>query len=73
MKKITWEVRTARPVVTPRTGVRIGTAIKVGNEHLLEVKHGRNSDYITTIELIEQIEGRKVCKIIFLEAVENAG
>ena len=73
MKKKTLELRTTRPVVTPRIGVRIGTAIKVGNQYLLEVKHGKNSDYITTVELIEQIEGRKVCKIIFLEAVENAG
>ncbi|MBO4278845.1 MAG: hypothetical protein J5768_00225 [Spirochaetales bacterium] len=73
MKRKTWELRATRPVCTPRIGVRIGTAIKVGNQYLLEVKHGKNSDYITTVELIEQIEGRKVCKIIFLEAVENAG
>lgn len=65
MSRKTPEVRIARPVVTPRNGVRIGSAIRVGNVCLLEVKHGRKTDYISIVELIEQVEEKKVVRIVF--------
>ncbi len=66
-------LRAIRPVVTPRSGIRIGSAIKIGTETLLEVKYRKKTDYITTVELVELIERKKVSKIVFLESVESAG
>ena len=65
MRKKTPDVRFSRPVVTPRFGVRIGSVIRIGNICLLEVKHGKKTDFISVIELIEQVEGKKVIKVLF--------
>jgi hypothetical protein len=66
-------LRAIHPVVTPRSGIRIGSAIKIGTETLLEVKYRKKTDYITTVELVELIERKKVSKILFLGSIESAG
>lgn len=64
------ENRTVRPIVSPRNGVRIGSVIKVGTENFLEVKHDKNKDFVTTFELVEMMEGKKVRRIIFQDNSE---
>lgn len=65
------ENRMVRPIVSPRNRVRIGSLIKVGTENFLEVKHDKKKDYVTTTEMVELMEGRKVKKIIFQDNPEN--
>ena len=59
------ETRTVKPIVSPRKQVRIGSLIHVGSDNLLEVKQDKRMDYVTTYELVELMEGRKVKEIIY--------
>ena len=63
------EKRDVVPLVTPRKGVRVGSIIHVGDSNLLEVKNKGKEDYITTNEIIEQMEGRKVKAIVFEDSI----
>ena len=59
------ETRTLTPIVSPRKKVRIGSLIHVGSDNLLEVKQDKKMDFVTTIEMVELMEGRKVKEIIY--------
>ena len=59
------ETRTVIPIVSPRNKVRIGSLIHVGSDNLLEVKQDKKMDYVTTIEMVELMERRKVKEIIY--------
>ena len=71
MVKRPQETREIRPVVTPRNKVRIGSLIKLGTENFLEVKHDKKTDFVTTYEMVELMEGRKVSKIIYQDNSVN--
>lgn len=63
------EKRDVIPLVTPRKGVRVGSVIHVGASNFLEVKNSGKEDYMTTNEIIEQMEGRKVKEIVFEDKI----
>ena len=69
------ETRTLTPIVSPRKQVRIGSLIHVGSDNLLEVKQDKKMDFVTTFEMVELMEGRKVKEIIYQDnsdATSNA-
>lgn len=59
------ETRNVIPLETPRTHIRFGSVICIGESRFLEIKVNDKKDYLTSKEAVELIEGKPVDDIRF--------